>query len=89
MGIEQVVDVGAVIAILGVTPIFKGFVAKRYVPLIPLLLGLVAGLVIYGKEGGFELPLGEAIFGVAWKMLIYAGGASIIYKLKSRVILGK
>ncbi len=42
----KLLDVGIILAIMGVSQAVKGFVPERWIPVIPLVLGIAAGVIV-------------------------------------------
>jgi hypothetical protein len=77
------VDMVLIVAIIGVAQGLKSFLPEtmwRYVPLVVIVLGVLAGFL-----KGDEANLRD--FGA--KALMYSGAAAIVYELARTTILGK
>lgn len=76
------IDAAVVAGIIGLTEVVKSFIPeriKKYVILVPTLLGAVAGVAL-----GWGLPWGQ----VVTKVIIYVGAATYIFRFGKTVIGG-
>ena len=89
IGVE---DAGAIIAIITLTGVIKKYfnIKERAVPLIPLVLGLFAGiLTFFAKTNLSEFTWYQIIAQVILTGLIYTGVAGTGFKLWKTSIMGK
>jgi len=80
----KLVDVGVIIAIIGITEGIKRALPESYwrlTPAVTLGLGLAAGIIM--------VPDASAIRAVAKSALIYGGAASLAYELGRTTLFGK
>lgn len=75
------VNMGLILAIMGISVGLETIVPKRFTPLVVLLFGLVAGFVITPVTENWRLWAIASIF--------YAGGASVFYSFVWTTILNK
>jgi hypothetical protein len=83
-------DTGAIIAILAFTSIIKTYfsVPERLVPLIPVGLGAIAGMLKFFSGVDFgEIAWYNAVADVMMNTIVYAGIASILFKVYRTTIM--
>ena len=71
----KALDFVVIVAIMGVTEGVKRMLREdlwRWIPVVPILLGIVAGLLL--------TPIGSGWQAFGKSVLLYAGGASIAYE---------
>ena len=79
----KAVDMVAIIAVIAVSFLLSSVLTKyeRYLPLIPLILGIFAGIVL--------TPAGAEWRIIAKASLFYGGAAAIVYKIGRTTLMGK
>ena len=84
IGLLGAYDVGAIIAILMFTSLIKTYIniKERFVPLIPVALGALAGFIKFFADASFGLMTWyNGIAALFMSILIYSGIAMLAFKL--------
>lgn len=84
-------DVGSVVAILMLTPVIRALlqVNKRYVTLIPVVLGALLGILNFMVAGFGEMVWYQIVGGILKQGIVYAGIAMGTFNIYRKSILNQ
>lgn len=85
-----VYDAVVVAVVIGLTGAFKPYVAERWVPLLPYVMGFLGGLMMYFMGSlVVEGPVGRILANVLWNGFLYAVIAGQLFKTYRTTIRGQ
>lgn len=90
IGLLGAYDVGAIIAILMFTSLIKTYIniTKRFIPLIPVVLGATAGFLKFFIDASFgTMTWYNAISALFMSVLVYSGIAMLVFQLYKRTFM--
>jgi hypothetical protein len=90
IGLLGAYDVGAIIAILMFTSLIKTYIniTERFVPLIPVVLGAIAGLLKFFIDTSFgTMTWYNIIAALLMSILVYSGIAMLVFKVYKTTLM--
>ena len=82
-------NAGVIAVVLAIVHVIKPYVATRYVPLLPLILGMLGGVLAYYTDQITTEVGGSVAAQVIWVSFLYGAIASTLFKVGKTTVKGQ